>query len=204
MQQRDSRAGFSLFEILIVITIAAAVVLVVGNFSSNITGLNGLVSQELQSKSDVNQVLQMAATEIRSMSQSGNGAYPIAAAGTTTFAFYSDINKNGSVERVRYFVASSSIYKGVIAPTGTPVVYPTSSEIVADIIDNLLIASASTPIFTYFDSAYTGAQAPMAQPINISAIRLVGISFTINTNASRTSAPQFFSTLVDIRNLKSN
>ena len=199
-----SRSGFSLLEILIVIAIASAVVLVVGNFSNNISGLNVLVSQELQSKSDVNQLLQTAGNEIRSMTESGNGAYPIDVAGTTTFAFYSDINQNGSVDHVRYFLASSSIYKGVIAPTGTPASYPTSGEVVADIIDNVARPATSTPLFTYYDSSYTGSQAPLAQPVSIAAIRLVGISFMVNTNASRSSAPQYFSTLVDIRNLKSN
>lgn len=200
----DPRSGFSLFEILIVIAIAAAVVLVVGNFSNNIAGLNGLVSQELQSKSDVNQVLQAAGNEIRSITTSANGAYPLDVAGTTTFAFYSDISQNGTVDRVRYFYASSSLYKGVIAPTGTPAAYPTSSEVVADIIDYVVKPATSTPVFTYYDSSYTGTQAPLAQPVDIAAIRLVGISFTVNTDASHTSAPQQFSQLIDIRNLKSN
>ncbi len=200
----DPRSGFSLFEILIVITIAAAVVLVVGNFSNNISGLNGLVGQELQSKSDAAQARQAAVNEIRSMAPSANGAYAIDVAGTTTFAFYSDINQTGATDHVRYFYASSSIYKGVIAPTGTPATYPTSSEVVADIIDGVVKPVSSMPVFAYYDSSYTGSQAALAQPVPVSAIRLVGISFTANTNASRTGAPQSFSQLIDIRNLKSN
>ena len=125
-------------------------------------------------------------------------------AGTTTFAFYSDINQNGTPDHVRYFYVSSSIYKGVIAPTGTPATYPTSSEVVADLIDGVVKPASSTAIFTYYDSSYTGTQAALMQPVTVSSIRLVGIGFTVNTNASRTSAPQTFSTLVDIRNLKSN
>ena len=198
-----SRSGFSLLEILIVIAIAAAVVLVVGNFSNNTVALQGLVGQELQSKSDAAIVLQTAANEIRSMSQSANGSYPIETAGTTTFIFYSDIAKTGLPERVRYFFASSSLYKGVTAATGSPATYPTSTETVSDILDGIVTPS-STPIFTYYDSLYTGTQAPLAQPVTISAIRLVGISFTVNSNASKTSVPQSFSTLVEIRNLKSN
>ena len=200
----DRRAGFSLLEILIVIAIAAGVVLVVGNFSNNIGSLNGLVGQELQSKSDVSQVLQTATNEIRSMTTSAAGAYPIDVAGTTTFAFYDDFNQNGTPDHIRYFYASSSLWKGVIAPTGTPATYPTSTEVVTDMVDNVIGISTSSPLFTYYDSSATGTRAPLAQPVNISVIRLVGISFTVNSNASHTSAPQGFSQLVDIRNLKSN
>jgi len=203
MTSTSSRAGFSIFEVLIVIAIAASIVLVVGNFSNNTTALNSLVSQQLQSKSDAAVMLQMAADEVRSMAQSANGAYPIDTAGTSTFIFYSDINKNGTAERVRYFLASSSIFKGVISPTGSPAVYPTSTEAVTDALDNVTVTT-STPLFVYYDSSYTGSQAPLVQPVTIASIRLVGISFTAITNASKANVPQFFSSLIDIRNLKSN
>ena len=86
------------------------------------------MSQELQSKSDIKQTLQIVTTEIRSASASANGAYAIDSAGTSSFAFYTNLHENGIMEHVRYFFASSTIYKGVIQPTGTPASYPTSSE----------------------------------------------------------------------------
>ncbi len=198
--------GFSLVEILIVVAIAAAVVIVVSNFGNNVAGLNILVTSELQAKSDVNQSLQIMTEEIQSAETSGNGAYPIDTVGTTTFSFYSDIYKNGSAEHVRYFYSSSTIYKGVIVPTGTPVLYPTSSEVVTDFIDNVIISSA-TPLFSYYDSSYTGSQAPLQYPISIASIRLAAISFEVQSNQTSTikrSPLEYFSSLVDLRNLDSN
>lgn len=198
--------GFSLIEILVVVAIAAAVVLVVGNFSNNVTGLNTLVSSELQAKSDVSQSLEIMTEEIQSASNSGNGAYPIDAAGTSSFAFYSDIYKNGNAEHVRYFYATSTIYKGVIVPRGTPATYPTATEVVSDVVDNVILAS-STPLFSYYGSSYTGAQSSLAYPISTADIRLVGISFEAQTNQTSTvkrSPLHFFSFLVDLRNLDSN
>lgn len=198
--------GFSLIEILVVVAIAAVVVLVVGNFGNNITGLNTLITSELQAKSDANQSLQIMAEEIQSSAISANGAYPIDAVSTTSFAFYSDINKNGSAEHVRYFYATSTIYKGVIAPTGTPANYPTSTEVITDFIDNVIITT-STPLFSYYGSSYTGTQSALTYPIAIASIRLIGISFEAQTNKTSTvkrSPLQYFSTLVDLRNLDSN
>lgn len=199
------RSGFSLIEILIVVMLATGVVLVVSNLSSNISSLNGLVGQELQSKSDVSQTLQLVTEEIQSAAVSGNGSYAIDSASTSSFAFYDDINHDGTVEHVRYFIASSTIYKGVIEPTGTPATYPTSTETITNIISNVIIPT-STPLFEYFDSSYTGTQAPMTEPVIIANIRLVLMSFEINPTqpGQVASLAQSFSTLVDIRNLRSN
>jgi prepilin-type N-terminal cleavage/methylation domain-containing protein len=197
------RNGFSLLEVIIVVTIAASIVIVVGNLGSNTNALNSLVSQELQSKVDISQTLQTMVSEIRSAGPSQGGAYPVESASTSSFAFYSDINKDGVIEHVRYFLASSSIEKGIIAPTGTPAAYPISNEIVTDLVDNI-IPTTSTPLFSYYDSAYSGTQAMLAMPVDVSVIRLVQIGFYADTKSTQAPSAQYFSAFVDIRNLRSN
>lgn len=199
-----NRKGFSLAEVLIVVAIAASFVVVVSNFSGNINLLNTLVGQQLQSASDITQTLQIMTTEIRSAGPSGNGAYPIDSASTSSFTFYSDINKDGSMDHVRYFLSSSTIYRGIIAPTGTPVTYPTSSEVITDLIDGVSTPTTSTPLFSYYDANYTGTQAALTAPIIVSNIRLVQISFQADIQQNKAPGPESFSTLVDIRNLKTN
>jgi prepilin-type N-terminal cleavage/methylation domain-containing protein len=195
--------GFSLIEILIVVAIASGIILVVSNLSGNVSVLNTLVSQELQSKSDINQTLQTMTTAIRSAEPSANGAYPINSATTSSFAFYSDIAKTGSAQYVKFFLSSSSIYRGVIAATGTPPSYPTATEVVTDMVDNVIIPS-STSLFSYYNSSYTGTQSAMTSTVDVSPIRLVEISFYSEVQPTQSSLPQYFSTLIDIRNLRSN
>jgi prepilin-type N-terminal cleavage/methylation domain-containing protein len=207
----SSQSGFSLAEVLIVVAIAGAVVLVVGNVGTNVSGLNGLISNNLQSKSDIAQTLQIITSEIRSAAPSAAGAYPIVAAATSSFSFYDSVNANGVVDYISYYLASSTIYRAVIAPTGTPATYPTSSQIVYDMIDNVSLvsssASSSTPLFTYYGTSYTGsAGQALTSPTAVATVRLVQISFSSATekNPSQPSPPQYFSSLVDIRNLDSN
>jgi len=200
----DHRKGFSLIEIIIVVAIAATLVLAVSGLGGNVNGLNNLVSQELQSKSDINQTLQILTTEIRSASAAQNGAYPIESAASSSLVFYSDIDKDGSAERVRYFYGTSTIWKGMVQPTGTPAMYPTATEVVIDLVDNVIPPTTSTPLFTYYGASYTGTQAPLAAPVAVSAIRLVGISFYSDVQPSQSPGAQYFSSLVDVRNLRSN
>lgn len=195
--------GFSLIEVLIVVVIATAIVLVVSNLSGNVSLLNTLVSQELQSKSDISQTLQIMTTDVRSAGPSASGAYPIDSATTSSFIFYSDTNGDGVNERVRYFLASSTIYRGFIKPTGTPPTYSTSSEVLTDMIDNVIIPT-STMLFSYYDASYTGTQPAMTSTVSVQNIRLVNISFYADVQPKQSPGPQYFSTLIDIRNLRSN
>lgn len=206
IQRKERRRGFSLLEVLIVVAIAGTIIAVVSGFGNNVTGLNQLITSELQAKSDISQSLQIMTAEIQSAMASASGAYPISFAGTSSFAFYSDIKKNGTAEWVNYYYATSTIYKAVIVPTGTPALYPTSGETIIPFINNVIIPSG-TVLFSYYDSSYTGTQSPMAYPLAIANIRLVGIAFFSQTNQTSTvnqSPLEHFYSLVDIRNLDSN
>lgn len=198
-----ARRGFSLVEILIVVAIASAIVFVVSGLGSNTNVLNTLVGQELQSKAGIDQALQTMTTAIRSATESAGGSYPIVAAATSSFVFFSNGDNNGIVERVRYFLSSSTIFAGTIQPTGSPAVYPTSSEVVTDLIDNVSIP-ASSSLFLYYNDSYVGpTSSAMTSTADVTPIRLVGVSFYITSSSSSPStAPQFFSRLVDIRNLR--
>lgn len=203
----NQRTGFSLAEVLIVVAIAAAVVLVVGNVGTNVGDLNGLISNNLQSKADIGQTLQIMVSEIRNAQPSAAGAYPIVSAASSSFSFYDSINGNGVVDYVSYYLSSSTIYRAVIAPTGTPATYPTSSQVVYDMIDDVSLVSSSTPLFTYYGASYTGgAGQALTSPVAIASVRLIQIAFSseTNKNPSQPVAPQYFSSLVDIRNLDSN
>lgn len=197
------RKGFSLIEILIVVAIATSIVLVVSNLSGTVTVLNNLVSQELQAKSNVNQTLQIMTEDIQSAEPSANGSYAVDAASTSSFAFYSDPDADGIAEHVRYFLSSSTIYRGVIQPTGTPAAYPTSTEVVTAMVNNVTVPT-STPLFSYYDSSYTGTQPAMTSTAAVQSIRLIGISFSAAAGTGKSVEQQYFGMLVDIRNLRSN
>lgn len=203
--EKKRRGGFSLIEVLIVVFIAAAVVVVVSNFGTNLTGINGLITTELKSKSDIAQTLEIMTNEIRGAEPSAAGAYPISNAASSSFTFYVSVYQNGVVDQVTYYLASSTIWRDIIAPTGMPPIYPTSSQVVNDMIDNVSLVS-STPLFSYYGASYTGTGSSLSSPVAIASVRLVGITFSsqVNTNPSEPSSPQYFSDLVDIRNLDSN
>lgn len=198
-----NRAGFSIFEVVIVTALFAIVLLAVASLRGNLGVLENLINQKLQSRADLAQTLQIFVTELRSAGPSSLGSYPIEAAATSSIVFYSDVDKDGLFERLRYSFVSSTIEKGVTEPTGNPLTYATSSETVTTVV-NYVVWQASTTIFTYYDTNYTGSEAAMTPPINVSDVRLVKISIYADVNPETSPAPVFFTNTVNIRNLRSN
>lgn len=195
--------GFSLMEVVIFAAIGALLVFFVASLTRNVSGLGDFINQKLQERGDLDIVFSVLATEIRSAGPASNGAYPIQSASTSSFVFFSDIDQDGIFERVRYELATSSIWKGVIEPSGNPLVYATSSEVVKEVATNVV---SSTPynFFDYFDENYSGSGSPLSLPIPISDIRLVKVSALIDLNPGKTPRPTYFSQTVTIRNLRSN
>jgi hypothetical protein len=142
-------------------------------------------------------------SELRKVTPSANGAYPIELASSTGITFYSDINDNGTVEKVRYYLHNKTIRKGVITPTGNPPVYNSGSEVTTTLL-NYVLASSTLPIFQYYTSNYSGTTSPISMPPNISTIRLVKITVIIDTDPNRSPTPIISTSQVNLRNLKDN
>ncbi|MEK7608211.1 MAG: hypothetical protein AAB495_01395 [Patescibacteria group bacterium] len=197
------RDGFSIFEVVIVLSIFALVLFAVSSFRGNLNILENLVNQKLQSRQDLDQEFQIMITELRSAGPSSLGAYPIETASTSSITFFSDVDKDGVFERVRYYLSSTTIQKGVIEPAGNPLVYATSTEATTTIISNVII-STSTPFFQYYGANYTGSQPVLPLPIDTTQVRIVKISLSVDVNPKLAPVPIYFSNTINIRNLRSN
>jgi hypothetical protein len=55
--------------------------------------------------------------DIRELAYSDNGSYPIVSTATSSFSFYSDVDRDASTELVRYYLVGSILYKGVTKAT---------------------------------------------------------------------------------------
>ncbi len=143
------------------------------------------------------------ANEIRNASGGNDGSYPLGQASTSQIIFYTAYGAVGTnVNRIRYYIASSTLYKGVITPTGSPLTY-TGSEKITSVLPNVL--SSSSPIFYYYDGNYAGTSSPLAQPVNLNQVKFVQIKMVINNQDRRNSTSTFIVTTGStMRNLKTN
>ncbi len=102
----EGARGFTLIEMLVAI---AVFTLASGAIAGSIVMLYRTQSYTMQQSQAIDEArkgVEIMSREIREARYGDNGAYPIEKGAGKEFIFYSDINGDGRVERVRYFLAS--------------------------------------------------------------------------------------------------
>ena len=198
---KNKQLGFTLIEVLVGVFVLGLLVVSIGVFQKNIFFLENLSKSSLEIQQEGRKAIKEMTKEIRSISTSSTGTYPIDTASQNSFTFYSDIDDDGLKERVRYFLEGTTLKKGELKPTGNPVTYDDNNETVVDFVRNI---ANTNPIFSYYDSSYDGSGAPIAYPIDIASIRLVKVELVIDGNGSSAPVPVTFTFQVTMRNLKDN
>jgi prepilin-type N-terminal cleavage/methylation domain-containing protein len=201
-KKNNLQAGFTLTEILVVSFILVIVGIAIVNFQIDLFSLNKVSSDNIVVQEEARRVLKALTAEARGMSPSNMGAYALAEIGTSTITFYTNTDNDTLQERVRYFLAGTTLKKGVIEPTGTPLTYNTNNEVIREVVHD--IANGTTSIFTFFDTNYDGTSPALSEPINLPSIRLIKINLIIDRDPLKLPAPLSMTTQVSMRNLKDN
>lgn len=198
----NTKSGFTLIEVLASIFILTLMGLVIFSFFKDIFSFNRIISGSLTAQDEARRALKTMSAEIRTASPSSLGAYPLAQTATSSFAFYSNIDGDSFKELVRYFSEGATLKKGVIKPSGSPLTYNPANEIITELIHD--VANAATSTFSYYDENYDGTTQALAEPINISVVRLVKITVVIDHDPAQPPGPMTITTQISMRNLKDN
>ena len=199
-----SGAGFTLIEAIIYIfgfgLIAYGLIALVSQIFLSTTSQTNLLSDIDQARKVSFQIV----SEFRNAGTGSNGAYALDTAGDQQLVFYANIDSDPSVEKIRYFLQSGSLKKGVTKYSGGT--YNPAAEKVSNVQRN--VANGPTnPLFYYYDGSYVGSstQSSLSQPVSVTQVKMVKIELNIfnvagvkNTNTYR------INTSSAIRNLKTN
>jgi prepilin-type N-terminal cleavage/methylation domain-containing protein len=188
--------GFTLIETLVVIAIF---ILVLGGTVGMILGLykaHYYTLQQVQAIEEARNGVETMIKEIRESRAGDDGSYVIEKAEDYEFVFYSDIDKDGDTEKVRYFIDGSDFKKGVINPTGDPPQYVGEEAIfiLSKYVRN------QPPIFRYFD----GSLSELSAPARLKDTKLMRVYLVINVDPNREPQDFVLENEVQLRNLKEN
>lgn len=143
--------------------------------------------------------------QLRGVQQADNGDYPIVSGSDFDLVFYGDINDDGIVEKVHYFLdlATDQLKQGVSSPLATdPVTYPSGDSVVT-IMANYIVNENTNPVFYYYNSNYPGdtVNNPLATPVAVGAIQMIRVHLLINIDPVHAPNNVNIESFVDLRNL---
>ena len=143
--------------------------------------------------------------QLRGVQQADNGEYPIKSGGDFDLVFYSDIDDDGAVEKVHYFLdlVTDQLKVGVSNPIATnPVTYPAGDDTVS-VVTNYVVNEAADPVFYFYNENYPSdtVNNPLATPVVISTVRMIRVKLYVNINPVHAPDNIYIESFVDLRNL---
>lgn len=196
-------AGFTLIEMVIAIFGFALIIWGLVGLYSNIFVTSTQQSGLLADADYARKLVFKIANEIKNGQTGSNGAYVLNMAGDQQVIFYSNADIDSGVERIRYFIQSGGLYKGVTEYNGAT--YNTTTEVTSLVQSDL--ANGTVPVFYYYDGSYTGttSQASLVQPVSVIAVKFVKVNLQIYNKAGNKKTNTYTVTSsATIRNLKTN
>lgn len=148
------KRGFSLIETIVVVAILAVVGVGLLTMIAYFYRSNAFVLEQTSALDSAHRGIADAFGVLREASYGEDGSYPIALAATSSMTFYSDVDSDSPVERVRLYLSNGTFYQGVTNAAGSPPSYTGQTESVYTIATWVSNAT-STPIFRYYNTAGT-------------------------------------------------
>jgi len=204
LQKNINLKGFTIIELIISISIFAVLIFVVLGLFLNVFSQP---EQNMIAIDTIDQARIVASgftNEIRNAAVGNDGSYPVNQASNSEIIFYSNYGSSGTaVNRIRYYFSNNNLYRGVVAPAGSPLAYNLASETVTTLISGL--ENASVPVFYYYNGDFNGSGSQLSQPINVNEVKFVKINLIIPRHTTENSSGTFLVNAgATIRNLKDN
>jgi prepilin-type N-terminal cleavage/methylation domain-containing protein len=195
------RKGFTLIETFVVISIFTLLSLALTATITNLYKTNAYTLEQAYEVNHARRGIERAVRDIREMTYGDNGSYPLVEMGTSTIGFYSDIDRDYSVEFVRYRLVGTTLYKYVYNATGTPLTYgtttPDETYTISLYVRNV---SQATSTFRYYMEDGVLANASTT----VTDIRYVEMAAIINIDPNRSPGEFTLRSSATPRNLKTS
>ncbi len=199
-QKSTNRNGFTLVEVIVVLAIQAILAVAVSNTIVSFYQFNAYAMAQAYQVETARRGIGLMVRDLREMTYADDGTFPIATTSDTQIGFYSDIDRDDSVEYVRYALSSTTLMKYIYGATGTPLVYststPESTVILSEYVQNQI---QGIPIFVYFDQNGN----PTTATSTFTDIRYIQVSVIVNVDPIRDPGQFLLRSSASLRNLKS-
>jgi hypothetical protein len=205
MKRYRSLKAMTLLELLIAISVALIAMEGFTYLFIKTWDTNKFVLEEGMASAAASRATNKIVIQLRAVQQADNGDYPIESADDFDLVFYCDVDDDGVVERVHYYLdqVNDQLNMGVSNPiAGNPVTYPNSDDEVT-VVTSYVVNESDNPIFYYYNDNYPGdtVNNPLSTPTNVGNIQMIRVHLYVNINPVHAPDNINIESFVDLRNL---
>lgn len=191
--------GYSLIELVAVLSIFVILVVLSANYIIGGLRSNTFAYEQDAAVQNARKANSIMVVEVRKANQSARGDYLLDTVQPQSFVFYSDIDDDNITEKIRYFLQGSTLKRGLIKATGTPLQYLSANETISTVSD--YVNNQSLAIFAYYDKNNN----LLVDPVTYKrSIRMIELNLKINVTPSRAPLDYYVKSYIELRNLKDN
>lgn len=166
------------------VIVLAIIVIVIGALISSILFFYRSNRYALEQSLAINSArigIEKMTKDIREAAFSDEGSYPVISMATSSFSFYSDVDQDIFVEKVRYFLDGTDLKKGIVNSSGNPLIYDNNNEVISLVSDNVRDNAESVILFSYSDTS----GAPITNTASTTDLRFVTVNVVVDVNTTR-------------------
>lgn len=201
-QRLGQQSGFTLIEAIMVVALNTILLFVIINTITQLYKNHGYTFEQSNEIEVARRGLGTWVRDAREMTSGANGAFAIVRAGTSTIGFYSDIDKDNSIEYIEYVLGTSTtLRKYTYNPTASSTYSTTTPSLVEVMSEYVQNGQQNVDIFRYYNSNGVLIASPQAM---ISDITYITMNIIVNIDPIRSPGEFMLQGSAAPRNLKTN
>ena len=187
-----SPRGLTYVEMLVVVMIFSMVMITIVNSVLYFYRTNKSSIEQAYQIESARKGIELLVRDIREATYSDVGAYPLVAMASSSLSFYSDTDRDNSIELIHYELQGKKLLRSVTNATGTPATY-TGTTATTTVSSNVRNFSDNISVFQFFNASGTQAttSAGLASVLTVSVSLVVDITpqhapgeFTLRSSAT--------------------
>jgi len=190
--------GLTLVEMVVSIAIGTIAVIVLSAFIMSLYRTNMYAVEQSFAVNSARKGVEEMVRDIRESTYSDQGSFPIISANPYTFYFYSDVDRDTNVERIKYYIENGLLKREVTKAVGQPLMYPNSTDAISIVSDHVRNVTQTEPVFRYYDTAGN----EMTDLSRVTDIAFIVIRLVVNINPNRLPNDFVLQSSASLRNLK--
>lgn len=195
------QSGLTLVEMVVVIGIYTILTGMIFTAAQALYQTNNYSAAQANEIDNARRGMNRFIRDVREMTYAEDGTFPVSQMEDNLVGFYSDIDKDDTVEYVEYELIDTVLYKRTYNAVGTPPTYdfttPDETVILSEYVQNI---DQATSTFFYYDTN----NAPLSGSSLLTDVRYFRAQIIVNIDPIRSPGEFMLRGSVAPRNLKDN